>query len=216
MNKKLLAISSILGGVAFFVVGAVVAGLISTKTGIAVLDLDRVKKEAEAYKQVNVEATKYSDALKARSNEEKKNIEEKIVALKKKIDASGKQVKDFQKETDALNKEVAAYQEKVRFQAELIYKSTQAAMSQVTPVAQSSLKEISDKMGLKVILPKPLVTYYQPCVDITDDFINFLDSKEITVEYPDPASFAVPVVIQNAARENNENGAKVNTENSGK
>lgn len=194
MNKKLLALC---GGCAIAgVVIAGVTGLTSKNNCIGVLDLDRVQVQAAAYEKVRVETDKHISALKARFAAEEKALQDKAAALKKKIEAAGNKTDGFTAEIQKLNAELAEFQRKVRFQSALIAKARQAALGQVAPVAQASLKELSQKQGLKIILPRPYVTYYTPSVDVTDDFIKLLDGKDIPVAYPDPAQFTVPVVAE--------------------
>lgn len=198
MNKKLLALC---GGCAIAgVVIAGVTGLSSKKCGIAVLDLDRVQVEAAAYEKVQAETEKHISALKARFAAEEKALQEKAATLKKKMDAAGDKANTFSGEVQKLNKELAEFQRKVRFQSALIAKARQAALGQVAPVAQASLKELSQKKGLKIILPRPYVTYFAPCADVTDDFIKLLDGKDIPVTYPDPAQFTIPAVAGQAPK----------------
>lgn len=194
MNKKLLALCG--GCLIAGVVIACVTGMTSKSKGIAVLDLDRVQVQAAAYEKVRVETEKHISALKARFAAEEKALQDKAAALKKKIDASGNKENAYTAEIQKLNAELAEFQRKVRFQSALIAKARQAALGQVAPVAQASLKELSQKKGLKIILPRPYVTYFAPCVDVTDDFIKLLDGKDIPVAYPDPAQFTVPVVAE--------------------
>ncbi len=193
MNKKLLALC---GGCA--IAGVVIAGVtgLTSKNCIGVLDLDRVQVQASAYEKVRVETEKHISALKARFAGEEKALQDKAAALKKKIEAAGNKTEGFTAEIQKLNAELAEFQRKVRFQSALIAKARQAALGQVAPVAQASLKELSQKQGLKIILPRPYVTYYTPSVDVTDDFIKLLDGKDIPVAYPDPAQFTVPVVAE--------------------
>ena len=183
-------------GVAGFVLAVAMAyGTVPVKnSSIGVLDLDRVQVEAAAYEKVKIETEKHVSALKARFIDEETALQKKAAALKQKIEAAGGKTAGFEKELQNLNKEVAEFQGKVRFQTELIARAKNAAVAQVSPIAQASLKEISQKKGLDIILPRPYVTYHTQHVDITDDFIRMLDDKNIQVAYPDPAQFTIPVV----------------------
>lgn len=188
-------------GVAGFLLAAAMAyGTVPVNnTSVAVLDLDRVQLEADAYEKVKTETEKHVSALKARFIDEETALTQKGVALKKKIEAAGGKTAGFEKEIQKLNQELVEFQRKVRFQSELIARAKNAAISQVSPIAQASLKEISQKKGLSIILPRPYVTYFTQSVDITDDFIKLLDEKNIQVTYPDPAQFTVPVVANQGA-----------------
>lgn len=188
-------------GVAGFVLAAAMAyGTVPVKnSSIGVLDLDRVQVEAVAYEKVKIETEKHVSALKARFIDEETALQKKGAALKQKIDAAGGKTAGFEKELQNLNKEVAEFQAKVRFQTELIARAKNAAVAQVSPIAQASLKEISQKKGLDIILPRPYVTYHTQSVDITDEFIRLLDDKNIQVSYPDPAQFTIPVVAAQGA-----------------
>ncbi len=188
-------------GVAGFVLAAAMAyGTVPVaNTSVAVLDLDRVQLEADAYEKVKVETEKHISALKARFIDEETALQKKGAELKKKIEAAGGKTAGFEKEIQKLNQELVEFQRKVRFESELIARAKNAAVAQVSPIAQASLKEISQKKGLSIILPRPYVTYYAESVDITDDFIKLLDEKNIQVTYPDPAQFTIPVVANQGA-----------------
>lgn len=194
MNKKLLALFA---GCA--VAGLVIAagvGITSRSNRVAVLDVDRVKLEALVYEKVRIETEKYVSALKARFANDEKALQTKAAELKKKIDASGNKQNEYAKEIQQLNNELAEFQRKVRFQSALIAKARQAALAQIDPVAQAALKELSQKKGLKIILPRPYVTYFAPCADVTADFITLLNDKDLAVTFPDPAQFTVPAVVE--------------------
>ncbi len=206
MNKKLLALFT--GCAVAGIIIAAGVGITSRSNRVAVLDVDRVKIEALVYEKVRIETEKHISALKARFANDEKALQTKAADLKKKIDASGNKQNEFTKEIQQLNNELAEFQRKVRFQSALIVKARQAALAQIDPVAQAALKELSQKKGLKIILPRPYVTYFAPCADVTADFITLLNNKDLAVTYPDPAQFTVPVATkqgdqQEPAQKNN-------------
>ncbi len=193
MNKRLLTVCAGCGIAALLIAGGIAVG--SSSSSVGVLDLDRVQLEAQAYEKVRIETEKHVSALKARYADEEKALQAKAVDLNKKISQEGKQ-NAYASEVQKFNKELAEFQKKVQFQSILISRARQAALNQVAPVAQASLKELSQKKDLKIILPRPYVTYFSPTVDVTDDFIKLLDDKDIPVAYPDPAQFTIPATAQ--------------------
>ncbi|MBO7244574.1 MAG: OmpH family outer membrane protein [Alphaproteobacteria bacterium] len=200
MSNILLKAGAGCGIAGLLLAGAMAYGTVPfNNTSVAVLDLDRVQQEADAYEKVKTETEKYVSALKARFIDEETALAQKGADLKKKIEAAGGKTAGFEKEIQKLNQELVEFQRKVRFESELIARAKNAAIAQVAPIAQASLKEISQKKGLSVILPRPYVTYHTENVDITDEFIKLLDGKKIQVSYPDPAQFTVPVVANQGA-----------------
>ena len=197
MSKRLLTVCAGCGIAALLIGGGMA---VSSDTSVGVLDLDRVQLEAQAYEKVRIETEKHISALKARFADEEKALKTKADALNKKVTAAGKP-NAYAAEIQKFNQELAEFQKKVRFQSALISRSRQAALTQVAPVAQALLKELSQKKDLKIILPKPYVTYFAPSVDVTDDFIKLLDKKDIPVAYPDPAQFTIPVTAQQGVAE---------------
>ena len=178
------------------------------KSKVAVLNLDVVQEKAVAYEKVRTETQKHISALKARFMDEEKALQTKAATLKKKIEGNGNKIAGFEKELQQLQKELNEFQRKVRLQSALIAKARGDAIGQVSPVAEALLKEISEKKGIQVILPRPYVTYVKPCADITEEFIKLLDDKDIQVNYPDPAQFTVPVVAAQGATGEHNNQTK--------
>lgn len=200
MSNILLKTGVGLGVAGFVLAGAIAYGAIpSGNTSIAVLDLDRVQAEADAYEKVKTETEKHISALKARFEGEEASLQKRSDELRKKIEAAGK-ADGFEKEIQKLNQDLVEFQNKVRYQSALIAKAKNAAITQVSPIAQASLKEISQNKGLSIILPRPYITYHTQSVDITDEFIKLLDAKNIQVNYPDPAQFTVPAEGNQAAK----------------
>lgn len=191
MNDKMTKIGSACG-IAGLVLASVLGISMATcckGTKVAVLDVEKVRADAQAYQTVSQEAEKYISALKARTLEEDKVIQEEAIALKKKIDASSTGVKGFQKELNALNQKVAVLRQKAQFQSQLIARATQTALAQITPATQEALEDYTAQNGIAVLLPKSVLTYFNPDVDVTADFVKALNAKNITVSYPDPAQF---------------------------
>lgn len=200
MNKTVSTLLSYSGVVALIVAGAV-ALTPSFRAGekVVVIDVEKVKTEAMPFKKINAEAEKYISALKARAGEDEKTLQAEAVALKKRIDESGKQPSDFAKEISAINQKVTMARNKVQVQSQLIAKATQSALMQINPVTEEALKEFSAKNGIKVILPKSVITYNTDSADVTDDFIQTLNKKSVNVVYPNPAQFTTGTLTQGEA-----------------
>lgn len=178
-------------GLAALIVAGVVAFNSFSKTSekIVVLDVEKVKTDARVFKKINTEAEKHISALKARAGEDEKVLQAEALALKKRIDESGKQAKDFMREIEAINQKVTVARNKVQLQSQLISRATQSALMQINPVTDETLKEFSAQNSITVILPKSVITYNVEAVDVTADFIKMLNKKDVNVVYPDPAQF---------------------------
>lgn len=166
---------------------------VSKKEKIVVLDVEKVKTESIPFKTINTEAAKYISALKARVSEDEKALQTEALALKKRIDGSGKKANTFIREIDAINQKAMVLRNKFQVQGQLISRATQSAFQQINPVIEETLKEFSQAEGITIILPKSLITYNEDSVDVTDEFIRVLNKKGMNVIYPDPAQFTTPV-----------------------
>lgn len=160
----------------------------SGKTGV--LDNEKVLMTAEPFQAILGEESRYLNAIKARQAEDEKMLQGELTALQEKIKKSGKPENAFQKEINAFRQKVVFYNQKYQAQRNLVAAASQSARQQLDPFVRAVLDEMG-KAGYEIILPKQNVMYASPVADITADFVERLNAKEVKITFPDPMQFAV-------------------------
>ena len=160
----------------------------SGKTGV--LDNEKVLMTAEPFQAILGEESRYLNAIKARQAEDEKMLQGELTALQEKIKKSGKPENTFQKEINAFRQKVVFYNQKYQAQRNLVAAASQSARQQLDPFVRAVLDEMG-KAGYEIILPKQNVMYASPVADITADFVERLNAKEVKITFPDPMQFAV-------------------------
>lgn len=178
------------------VVGCMATNYCCKKKSVAVLDHQKILTTAAPFQSILGEERKYLNAVAARRVEDEKMLQTERVLLQKKIKESGKKPEAFQKELAEFQQKVAFYNEKYRVLNELVARASQIARQQLDPYVHEVLNEMG-KQGVAVILPKQAVTYNVPCVDMTAQFIERLNAKDVKIAFPDPAQLAVSAQAQN-------------------
>ena len=160
----------------------------SGKTGV--LDNEKVLMTAEPFQAILGEESRYLNAIKARQAEDEKMLQGELTALQEKIKKSGKPESAFQKEINAFRQKVVFYNQKYQAQRNLVAAASQSARQQLDPFVRAVLDEMG-KAGYEIILPKQNVMYASPVADITADFVERLNAKEVKITFPHPTQFAV-------------------------
>ncbi len=158
------------------------------KTGV--LDNEKILMTAEPFQAILGEESRYLNAIKARQAEDEKMLQGELTALQEKIKKSGKPENAFQKEINAFRQKVIFYNQKYQAQRKLVAAASQSARQQLDPFVRAVLDEMG-KAGYDIILPKQNVMYAAPVADITADFVERLNAKEVKITFPDPMQFAV-------------------------
>ena len=182
---------------------------------IGVLDNDKILTTAAPFQAILGEENKYLNALSVRQAEDEKMLQAELLALQQKIKLSGKPESVFQKEVNEFRQKVIFYNQKYQIQRNLIAQASQIARQQLDPFVREVLNELG-KEGYTIIVPKQNLTYYMSSADVTAQFIQRLDSKKMTISFPDPAQLNVAQTAQAQVNESdkkqNDNGTKVSSE----
>ncbi len=173
---------------ALAVAAVVCCGFCKKTPKIGLLNSQQVFEQADVFRQLNAEQEKYVNAMLTRRAEDEKMLQRELNNLQNKIKSSSAGESAFTKEIVAFREKVAAYNLKYREQQALITYAGNVARQQVEPMIQETFNDMG-KAGYTVIMPKSTTYYSKPCLDVTADFIDRLNKKEITVAFPDPALF---------------------------
>lgn len=155
-----------------------------TKT--MVIDFNRVRQEAVAYKSIFDAQNGYLEKLEAQLGLEKGNLqkEDKELAEKKgKLSET-----EFKKKALALQKKVIEFEQKRVARQQQIAAASQIVAEQLQSDVESALNAVAKKAGAGVVLNKEMTVYSGDKADLTDAFIKALNDKVQPVAYPDPAT----------------------------
>ncbi len=159
-----------------------------TTMPVAVVNIEKIQHESLPFKAINQEAQKYISALTARMQESEKAIKIEVAVLQKQLDKA-KDKNAFSKEIQDLNKKIELLRQKYNYQVSLISKATQKAMTDISPMIDSVVADISHDNGIKIMIPKKALTYNIDCVDITEKLIKAIDKADIKPIFPNPVDF---------------------------
>ncbi len=152
-----------------------------------IVNFEKVKQEAEAYKSILAEQRKYEEKLQAQMGLDIGALQKEDAALAAK---KGKMKEaDYQKEVVVLQKKAAELQQKYRYQAQQILGASQMAAEKIQADVEKTLETVATKAGAGVVLNAAVVVYANDDTNnITDCFVKELNKTVKPVAYPDPAT----------------------------
>lgn len=151
---------------------------------VAVLDVEKIRNEAEAYKTVAAEQKKYEEVWKTKFTADKEVLDKEDQALA----ARRKSMKpsELKAAVAMLQRKAIALQQKYQAEAGKIMAATESVMVQIDKVVIDAAKTEAKKAGYMIVLPKQATIYAAETVDFTETFIKELNTKSVKVTYPDP------------------------------
>lgn len=181
-GKKTVAF---VGGIAIAVAlafGACKWSCCGTKT--MVIDFDRVRQEAEAYRSILDAQRGYEEKLQAQLSLDAGEMQKKEKEL---ADKKGKLSEtEFKKKALALQKEALELQKKYQLQAQKILIASQIVAEKLQPAVEETLQNVAKKSGAGVVVNKAVTVYANDKVDMTDAFIKALNENVKAETYPNP------------------------------
>lgn len=153
---------------------------------VMVIDFERVRQEAVAYKAIIDEQRGYEEKLQAQLGLDAGKIQEKekdLAAQKGKLSET-----EFKKKAVALQKEAFDLQQKYRFQAQQILLASQIVAEKIQPAVEDTLESVAKTAGAGVVLNKAMTVYTGDKNDLTDSFIKALNETVKAETYPNPES----------------------------
>ena len=181
-SKKAVALLGVIVVAAALAFGACKFACCGSRT--MVIDFERVRQEAVAYKSIIDSQRTYEEKLQAELSIEAGQLqkEEKELAKQKgKLSET-----DFKKKVAVLQQKAALLQEKYQPRARRILLASQIVAEQLQPEVQKVLDEVAEKKGAGVVLNKGMAVYIGEKADMTDCFIKALNEKVAAKEYPNP------------------------------
>lgn len=152
---------------------------------VAVVDMDRLREEAEPYQEIEREKAKYAEIWRVKFRAEQDVLDEQdkklAVAQKKK----NMKKKAFKKALDELQKKSLALQEKYQKEASKIMMATESARAQIDELALKAASKVAQDLGYDIVLNGEII-YASDKVDMTDALIEELNKTAVKINYPDP------------------------------
>ncbi len=146
---------------------------------LAVLDIDRVIRDAQVtiYIQKNVEERR--EALQLDVEGYEKELREKEATLKK---LQNKNDPSFDKAKKDFENDVTDIQKRISGRSKILEKAFHDARSEVIQKVMALVAELADAEGLTLVIPKNVVMYQDDGYDITDRILARLDSDMPSID----------------------------------
>lgn len=151
---------------------------------VMVIDFERVRQEAVAYKSIIDNQRSYEEKLQAELSVDAGQLQKEEKELAEQKDKLGET--EFKKKAIVLQQKAALLQEKYQPRARRILLASQIVAEQLQPEVQKVLDEVAAKKGAGVVLNKGVAVYVGKKVDMTDCFVKALNEKVAAKEYPNP------------------------------
>lgn len=172
-------------GVAVVLSGMFVLFIQPQKT-IGVLDVQRLREQAEPYLEINREKAKYMEQwrVKFQAEQDVLDAEDKKLALAQKNKSMRK--RSFRKALEKLQKDVLDLQKKYQKEASKIMMATESATKQIDELAWKQVQKVAQDKGYQVVVTEQMTVYMSETADITDYVIDELNKMAVKINYPDP------------------------------
>lgn len=152
---------------------------------IGVLDVDRLRGEAAAYKTIAAEQQKYEELWKMKFMAEKEVLDKEDQELAAAAKAKKMKPGELRRAIEELQKKALALQKKYQAEAAKILAASKSVLTQVDELMLQAASTVAEKKGYDVVIPDRVI-YASDRADITDDVIKALNKKSIQIKYPDP------------------------------
>jgi Skp family chaperone for outer membrane proteins len=151
---------------------------------IAVLDVERVRRNAAAVKSIQAQLSTYVEAYRRETQKEEQEIRSARDELaNKRADLSQEAYAD---ERRKLERRLAEAQGRVQQRRSSLEQVSAVAMQQVQDVLGKVVAELAEQQKWTLILRKDQVVLFAPGLEITDEVLRRLDSRLPTVPISDP------------------------------
>lgn len=175
MKQKFIALF-----VAAFAVLALASNSFAANANIAVLDIEKIAKEAKAVHDIQNKVTKKQDEYQKEINKKQTSLEseQKKLESKKNIlskEAFEKEQKDFEKKIDELKTFVEKKQNSLK-------KASADGMTKVNDKMKDIIAEMAKEKDLQVILPTSQIVFSVDNLDISEEVLERLNKKITKVD----------------------------------
>jgi len=157
-----------------------------SKPQVGIVNFNLVQKKAKAYQSAEEQQKKYDEQVQAKILKDKDFIQ-----LQEEGKALSEQQKtmpaaEFERKSAALQARALKINEKYRNEFERNAYASQLALKAIEQQIAEAIEATAKKSGAKILLPVNSILYAAEQVDLTDMFVQELDSRAQSVEYPDP------------------------------
>lgn len=151
---------------------------------VAVLDLERVRRTAQAVKAIHSQLGTYVDAYRTETQKEEQEIrsaQEELARRRPSLSPEG-----YAEERRKLEEQLVSAQGRVQGRRQALERVSAEAMQQVQDVLGRIVADIAGEQQLTLILRKDQVVFILPDLEITDQVLQRLDRQLPSVRIGDP------------------------------
>ena len=153
---------------------------------VGVVNFMAVQQKAKVYQDAAEKQKKYDEKLQAKLLEDKEFVKWQEEA--KQLEAQQKTLPaaEFERKQSALQMRFLKINEKYRPEAERNMAATQKALKDLEKQIAEAVEATSKRTGTTILLPVNSILYASEKADLTDVFVEELDKRVQTVDYPNP------------------------------
>lgn len=179
----------VLAGCVALVAGALASTMTLAQDGlgaprIAVLDIERVRRNAAAVQGIRTQLSSYLEVFRTETQREEQQIraaQDELTGKRGVLPAEG-----YAEERRQLEGRLVEAQGRVQRRRQALERVNLEAMEQVKQTLEGIVAEIAREQRLDIILRKDQVVFAAPTLDITDDVLRRLDQRLPRVTIGDP------------------------------
>lgn len=151
---------------------------------IAVLDVEKVRRSAQAVKTIHAQLGTYVDAYRSETQKEEQAIRtaQEELARKRLIVTP----EAYSEERRKLEEQLIRAQTRVQERRQSLERVNAEAMQQVQDVLGRIVGDVASEQQLTLILRKDQVVFMKPDLEITDQVLQRLDKQLPSVSISDP------------------------------
>lgn len=159
--------------------------MIEVAIRVAVLDVDAIRVNSSAVKDIHAQLQKYSKAYEEEINKERETLEKASKSLQQKKTLLAPEA--FNEERRKFEQRVIDVQRLVQIRKQDLERARGLAMQNVVRAMNKVIVEYANKGGFTLILRKNQTVLAHPALDVTGDILKNLNKELPKVKVPDPA-----------------------------
>ena len=151
---------------------------------IAVLDIERVRRNAVAVKAIRAQLSGYLDVYRTDTQKEEQEIrtaQEELGRQRQILTPEG-----YAEERKKLEERLAGAQDRVQRRRQSLERVNNEAMEQVKETLEKIVAELASERQLTLILRKDQLVFTAPTIEITDEVLQRIDVRLPTVQISEP------------------------------
>lgn len=159
-----------------------------TRPQVGIINFQTVQQTAKAYVAAAEQQKKYDEQIQAIIMKDKDFIQ--LEAEGKKLAEQQKTMpkEEFERKSNALQARALKINERYRASFERNAMASQLALKALEKQIAEAIEATSQRTGAKVLLPVNTILYASEKADFTKVFVEELDKRAQTVNYPDPVT----------------------------